>query len=551
MNPLILISLPCYVAILVLATAAAPVANRVSQKPNIVLILADDLGFSDLGSYGSEIETPNLDSLASGGLRFTQFYNTARCWPSRAALLTGYYAQQVRRDAVPGVRSGGQGIRPSWARLLPEMLKPLGYRSYHSGKWHVDGAPLQQGFSHSYRLEDHDRNFYPKLHFEDDKPLPPVQPGTGYYTSTAITDHALKCLDLHSQTQPGQPFFSFVAYTSPHFPLQAPEQDVAKYKDRYLSGWDKLREQRWQRLRAMGLVDGHLSAPEREVGPPYAFPEAITTLGSNEVNRAVSWDSLTLPQRRFQADKMAVHAAMVDRMDQEIGRIMNRVRSLGQWENTLFLFLSDNGASAEMMVRGDGHDTEAVCGTGATFLSLGPGWSTMANTPFRRHKTWVHEGGISTPLIMHWPQGIPLSSRGTLRHSPGHLVDLVPTLLEVAGGRSLDTWNGEPVPRPPGVSFLPVLNHDRAVDHPAIWWLHENNRALRLGDWKIVASGANGDWELYHLSVDRTETQNLAQIKPEKLKELSLIWSRMTSNHTMTARSDSKHPTTPSAGRVQ
>ena len=523
------------VLLLLLAPAAAFPASD-AMRPNILLILADDLGFSDVACYGGEIATPNLDTLAKGGLRFTQFYNTARCWPSRAAILTGYYAQQVRRDTVPGLKSGNAGIRPPWARLLPEMLRPLGYRTYHSGKWHVDGKPLQNGFDHSYSLNDHDRHFGPRLHTEDDVPLQPMAVGSGYYSSTAIADHAIKCLKEHAEKHAAQPFFGYVAFTAPHFPVQAPAEDIARYRDRYLRGWDVLREERWQRMREMGVTDSALSAIDRDVGPPYDFPEAIVKLGPNEVNRPLAWSELNVAQRKFQVEKMAVHAAMVDRMDREIGRVLAQIRAMGATENTLVFFLSDNGASAEMMVRGDGHDPDAECGTGATFLSIGPGWSSMANTPFRRHKTWVHEGGISTPLIVNWPSGI--AARGELRRTPGHLIDLVPTILNLVGGQRLETWQGQPVPTAPGKSLVPLLAKDGIVTHDTLWWLHEGNRALRAGDWKIVAAGKDSPWELYDLSSDRSESKNLAALKPEKVRELSELWMRQTEDYSALARKD-------------
>ena len=494
------------------------------------------MGYSDAGCHGGDIATPNLDALAKDGLRFTQFYNTARCWPSRAAILSGYYAQEVRRDTVPGVESGAQGTRPAWARLLPDMLKPLGYRSYHSGKWHVDGKPMDAGFDHSYRLEDNDRHFAPREHTEDDVPLPPVAADSGYYTSTAIADHAIKCLKEHAEKYAAQPFFEFLAFTAPHFPLQAPPEDIARYQEKYLRGWDAMRDERWQRMRAMG-IGGSTPAPiEREVGPPYASPEAMKKLGPNEVNRPLPWEELSAAQREFQAGKMAVHAAMVDRMDREIGRVLAQLEAMGALENTLVFFLSDNGASAEMMVRGDGHDPDAVCGTGATFLSIGPGWSSLCNTPFRRHKTWVHEGGISTPLIVRWPAGI--AARGELRTTPGHVIDLVPTILEVAGGRPFEKWNGQPVPPAPGKSLVPLFAKDGTVTRDSIWWQHEGNRALRAGDWKIVAAGKDSEWELYDLSADRSETQNLASEKPEKVRELAAIWSRQTAEYSALAKKD-------------
>lgn len=525
-----------FVALLLwlLAARRAAAAPAPAPRPNILLILADDLGYSDLGSYGGEIATPNLDALAQGGLRLTQFYNTARCWPSRAALLTGYYAQQVRRDTVPGVKSGGAGTRPPWARLLPEMLKPLGYRSYHSGKWHVDGKPLQNGFEHSYSLNDHDRHFAPRLHTRDDVALPAATAKSGYYSSTAIADHGIEWLKEHATAHASEPFFEFLAFTAPHFPVQAPAEDVARYRDRYLRGWDVLREERWERMQGLGIGGRRLSPIERGVGPPYPFPEALAKLGANEVNRPVPWTELNDAQRNFQAGKMAVHAAMVDRMDREIGRVLAQIRAMDALENTLVIFLSDNGASAEMMVRGDGHDPDAACGTGATFLSIGPGWSSLANTPFRRHKTWVHEGGIATPMILHWPRGI--AARGELRHTPGHLIDLVPTLLELAGGPSRESEQNRTAPSRPGQSLVPLFTREGGVIRDSLWWLHEGNRALRVGDWKLVASGPDGPWELYDLGSDRSETTNLATVRPEKVLELAEKWTRLTEAHAALAR---------------
>jgi arylsulfatase len=505
-------------------------------RPNVLIILADDMGYSDAGCYGGEIATPNLDALARGGLRFTQFYNTARCWPTRAALLTGYYAQQVRRDTVPGVRSGGQGARPAWARLLPEMLRPLGYRSYHSGKWHVDGRPLRNGFDRSYSLEDHDRHFTPRRHSEDDRPLPPVKAGDRYYSSTAIADHAIKCLKEHAEKYPGRPFLEYLAFTAPHFPLQAPAEDVARYGKTYRAGWDALREERWRRLKALKIGGTALAPVERDVGPPYDFPDALKKLGPNELNRPLPWEGLTAARREFQAKKMAVHAAMVDRMDREVGRVIAQLRATGALEDTLIFFLSDNGASAEIMVRGDGHDPKAEPGSGATFLCLGPGWSSLANTPFRRHKTWVHEGGISTPLIVHWPRGI--AARGELRHTPGHVIDLVPTVLEAAGGRRPAEWEGRAVPPAPGRSLLPAFARDVTIRRESLWWLHEGNRALRVGDWKVVAAGKAGPWELYDLSSDRSETRDLAAARPEKVRELSALWARQFAEYAALARAD-------------
>jgi arylsulfatase len=513
-------------------------AAAADRPPNIVVILADDLGYSDLGCYGSEIQTPNLDRLAAGGLRFTQFYNTARCWPTRASLLTGYYAQQVRRDTVPGVPSGGRGVRPAWAKLLPEMLRPLGYRSYHSGKWHVDGMPLANGFDHSYYLQDAGRNFSPRVHYEDDRKLPPVGPGSGYYTTTAYADYAIKYLKAHAEQDAGRPFFLYLAFTVPHFPLQAPPEDIARYRDRYREGWEATRAERWRRIQQLGIASGRLSDVEREVGPPYDFPEALKQLGPGEVNRPLPWGEMTAQQREFQATKMAIHAAMVDRMDREIGRVLDQVRAMGALEDTLVVFLSDNGASAEIMVRDEGHDPSAEPGSVATHLCLGPGWSTVANTPFRLHKTWVHEGGIATPMIVHWPRGI--AARGELRHNPGHVIDLVPTVLELTGAHRLETPDGQPPPDAPGRSLVPAFARDGTVAHDHLWWEHEGNRALRVGDWKVVAAGKAGPWQLFDLATDRAETRDLASQQPDRLRELERLWEQHRDEFYALARRDPK-----------
>ena len=519
---------------IVLSSASLRAAGP--SKPNILLILADDMGYSDAGCYGGDVRTPNLDSLAANGLRFTQFYNTARCWPSRAAILTGHYAQAVRRDAFPGMGGGAKGVRPQWAPLLPQMLKPLGYRSYQSGKWHVDGRPTECGFDHSYVLDDHNRNFAPRNLSEDDKPLPPVKPGTGYYTTTAFADHAIKCLKEHAEKHADQPFFEYLAFTVPHFPLQAPPEDIARYKDKFIKGWDITREERYARQKKSGIVNTTLSALEREVGPPYAFPAEIAKLGPGEINRPIPWTELTTEQREFQATKMAIHAAMIDRMDHEIGRVLAQVKAMGAMENTMVIFLSDNGASAEIMVRGDGNDLNAAPGSEGSFLCLGPGFSSAANTPFRRHKTWVHEGGIATPFIVQWPKGI--AAHGELRHNPGHIIDIVPTVLEIAGGKPLATWEGNPVPAAPGRSLVPAFAKDGAVRHDYLWWLHEGNRALRVGDMKIVAAGKDAPWELYDLRTDRAESQNLAAKQPERVKEMAAEWEKHTAEFRALALKD-------------
>ena len=526
-----LIHTVCFIA--VLAAHAGGAAG--DERPNVLLVLADDLGYSDLGCYGGEIATPNLDRLAEEGLRFTQFYNTARCWPTRAALLTGYYAQQVRRDKVEGLPSGNRGRRPEWAPLLPRMLEPFGYRSYHSGKWHIDGMPIENGFHRSYLLQDQGRFFSPRVHYEDDQVLPPISSEDGFYGTIAIADHAVRCLKEHAAEHADKPFFQYVAFTAPHFPLHALPQDIARYAPTYDVGWEQVRAARWQRLQDMGIVEGELSDVESEVGPPYHFPEALELLGSGEVNRPLPWTKLTEEQQQFQAMKMAIHAAMVDRMDRELGRILEQLREMGAFENTLILFLSDNGASAEIMVRDDGHDPQAAPGSAATYLCLGPGWSTTANTPFRRHKTWVHEGGIATPFIVHWPAG--LQARGELRRNPGHVIDVVPTILELAGGKPRPQRQGQTVPPAPGKSLIPAFSEDQTVTHDDLWWLHEGHRAIRVGDWKLVAA-KDEPWELFNLAADRTESNNLAAQHPEKVRELEQLWEQRLAEYTELARKE-------------
>jgi arylsulfatase len=273
----------------------------------------------------------------------------------------------------------------------------------------------------------------------------------------------------------------------------------------------------------MGLLNTTLSKLEPDVGPPYHFPDALKKLGPGEINRPLAWRELTDEQRRFQATKMAIHAAMIDRMDREIGRLIEQLKNMGAYENTLIFFASDNGASAEIMVRHGGHDPHAEPGSAATYLCLGPGFSSAANTPFRRHKTWVHEGGISTPLIVHWPAGI--EARGELRHTPSHVIDIVPTILDVVGIEKPTTWDGEMIPPAPGHSLVPAMHGDIQIERESLWWLHEGNRAIRVGDWKLVA--ARGDpWELYDLRTDRAESFNLAGRQPEKVKELEAMWNQ-------------------------
>jgi arylsulfatase len=409
--------------------------------------------------------------------------------------LTGYYAQQVNRDP--------QGLRPKWAALLPDLLRHSGYRSYHSGKWHVDGPVLRGGFEHSYLVVDQDRHFSPRNHQLDDTPLPQPKPEDGYYATTAIAQHAIGWLDEHEAKHRGEPFFLYLAFTVPHFPLMAPQEDIARYRGRFSEGWDALRARRLGRMKAFGIVDCELS--ERTPGVP-------------------AWETLSAGEKDAWEWRMAIHAAMVDRMDHEIGRVLEALRKGGRWENTLILFASDNGASAERLVRGDGHDPKAPPGSSRSYLCLEPPWANLANAPLRKSKIFTHEGGISTPLIVHWPAGVP--ARGELRHTPGHLVDIVPTLLELIGATAPSSFRGEARPPLAGRSLVPALAGDARIDRDAIFFKHQGNRGLRLGDWKIVASGPDAPWELYNLANDRAEMHDLAAVQPERVKELAAVWSR-------------------------
>ncbi len=506
------------------ATLAAQ-SEKPASKPNFVIIVADDMGFSDAGCYGGEIETPNLDRLANNGLRYTQMYSTGRCWPSRACLLTGYYAQQVRMDPP-------RGRLPEWARVLPHYLKPLGYRSYHSGKWHLHGAPKRigdAGFDRSYSVEDHDRFFGPRRHLLDDQPLPAVEPGTDFYVTRAIADYAIDFLKQHTAEHGGQPFFLYLAFTAPHFPLHAPQADIDKYRRRYEVGWDVIRQQRWERMRQMGIINCRLPPPDTDVVPSWNLPAAELTkrIGPGEAAQAVAWEKLTRQQQEFQAVKMAIHAAMVDAMDRQIGRVLEQLRAMRAEDNTVIMFVSDNGASAEQIIRGDGHDPAAPPGSASTFLCLGPGWSTASNAPFRLHKHWVHEGGIASPFIVSWPAG--LRQRGSLRHTPAHFIDLLPTVLELAGVEPPEKGNAHNPPPLPGRSLVPSFEQDVVIRREYLYWHHMTHRAIRVDNWKLVSAGRKGsygDWELYDLAADRAETVDLAQKHPDVVKRLADLWQK-------------------------
>jgi len=502
--------------------AATQTSSAPAQRPNIIFIMADDMGYSDAGCYGGEIKTPNLDRLAENGLRFTSFYSTARCWPSRTALITGYYPQQTNTDPL-----NNKTTLPSFVRPLPAYLKPYGYRCYHSGKWHVRPAPeevLTVGqFDRSYHVRNYDQKFDSGKNLLDDQPLQGVPPGS--FEATEVASRALEFLQEHRAKTPEQPFFLYLAFIDPHFPLQAPAADIAKYRERYKAGWDTIREERYARISAMGLVTGSLPErrPEFENAWGWSTAKMKAAIGPGETAANPFWKDLTAEEKAFQAEKMAIHAAMVDRMDQEIGRVVAWLEQAGQLNNTLIMFASDNGASSEMMVRGGGHDRNAAPGSAGSYLCLGPGWACTANAPFRYSKGYVHEGGVSSPFIVSWPAGI--KDRGALRRTQGHMIDIVPTLAALVGGIP-DGLRPADAPPLPGINLLPAFAADVNILRDELFFSHIGNLAISKDGWKAVKV-KGGDWELYRQTEDRTETHNLAAQYPERLNAMTQRWEEL------------------------
>jgi arylsulfatase len=505
------------------ATAAAALGSAASNpKPNFLILLADDMGFSDARCYGGDIDTPHLDGMAGRGLRFTQMYSTARCGPSRSCLLTGQYAQQTASDVMT------PGNIPNYVRFLPERLKPLGYRSYHSGKWHMKHVTGENGvgFDHSYTMMDEFRFFTQNSHLLDGQPLP--KPDPGYYSTTAIADYGVRFLQEHAREHAADPFFLYTCFHAPHFPLQAPQEDIDKYADRFSEGWDTARERKWQRMTQMGLVNCSLAPLEPNKWTNWNTPdsELFAKIGPGEISRAVPWSTLTAEQKKLQRTKMAIHAAMISRMDAEIGKLLKQVEAMGALDNTVVIFLSDNGASSEQIIRGDGHDSSAPPGSARTHLGLGPGWASNSNAPFRLHKSWLNEGGISSPLIVQWPKGI--RDHNQLRHDACHFIDVLPTLVDLAGGKA-DTGLS--------MSLAPSFVKDGAVSRDFLYFNHNHNRALRVGDTKLIATGDDGPWELYNLATDRCEQKNLAAGQTELVNRLAAKWKTIDDDFTKTRES--------------
>jgi arylsulfatase A-like enzyme len=483
-----------------------------SRKPNIVIILADDLGFSDIGCYGSEIATPNLDRLAMHGLRFTQFYNSARCCPTRAALLTGLYPHQagvghmLEHWHAPGYTSGLN----EHCATIAELLRQGGYRTYHVGKWHVGGLgkgddrnhPMNRGFDHARGTGGGGNYFALKPLYADRES---IEPGPDFYATDAFADWAVKLIDDHGRKHADTPFFLHLCFTAPHFPLHARPADIAKHRGNYRDGWDVLREHRYARQKEIGVIPDRCLLSPRD---PIARP----------------WAGLSQPERDEWDLRMAVYSAMIDCMDRGIGRVREAIRRVGAEQNTVVMFLSDNGASAEALDTWPnpqrGNEPGSVTGTRNSHRCLEVGWANAANTPFREHKMWVHEGGISTPFVISWPQA--LKGNGALVNEVGHVIDLMPTCLDLAGVEYPRLLQGRPLSPLEGRSLVPILK-GRSLGPRTLAWEHEGNRAIRRGDWKLVAA-FRGPWELYDLKSDRSEVHNLAASNPSDVKKLSDQW---------------------------
>ncbi len=503
--------------ILLLASILAlALSTAASAKPNIVIMMADDMGYSDIGCYGGEIKTPNIDRLADNGLRFTQFYNAGRCCPTRASLLTGLYAHQAGIGHMTNENErlrfdlGYPGYRGHLNRssvTIAEALKPAGYKTLMAGKWHVGTFkgmwPVDRGFDEYFGIVRGASNFF-RPH--PDKLLvrnrERITPGEDFYTTDAFTSNAIDLVRA-AERNDDQPFFLYLGYTSPHWPLHAWPEDVQKYRGKYRVGWDKVRQARLKRMTSMGLIDKSWEMTIRD---------------------AVPWDTLAAEKKDEMDLRMAIYAAQVDRMDQNIGKFVSALDELGELNDTLIFFLSDNGGCAEGGMLGRGPLEILTTKNGYT-QSYGQAWANASNTPFRKYKHWVHEGGIASPLVVHWPAGI--SAKGEFRTHPTHLIDLMATALDIGDATYPANFSGNTITPLEGVSMAPAFDN-KPLDREAIYWEHEGNRAVRMGKWKLVSAHPSG-WELYDMDADRTETNDLMPTYPEtarKMIEMYTDWAK-------------------------
>ncbi len=523
------------------------------KRPNIVLIMSDDMGYSDIGCYGSEIKTPVLDGLAANGLRFTRFYNTARCCPTRASLMTGLYPHQagVGHMMYDGGFDGYRGDLNKNCVTIAEVMKQAGYATYMSGKWHVtkhtnpDGPkfnwPRQRGYDRFYGTITGAGSFYDPSTLTRDNTMispaadPEYQPETYYYTD-AISDNAVSFLAGHHKEKNDQPFFMYVAYTSAHWPMHALEKDIKKYKGMYDGGYEPIRKARYERMKKLGVIEEHWDLSER----------------------AGDWGNIK--NKKWEARCMEVYAAMIDRMDQGIGKIVDTLKKQNKLDNTIIFFLQDNGGCAEglgrktrnkwtempekppfdpmpkntlqrgMIPRQTRDGYPFVTGKGVmpgpdgTYIAYGRNWANVSNTPFREYKHWVHEGGISTPLIVHWPAGI--YKKGSLCHQSGHLIDIMATCVDAGEAKYPETYKGNTIKPMEGKSLVPAFSQKK-IERKAIYWEHEANRAIRQDKWKLVSKAKGrqwGPWELYDMELDRSELTDLSKEHPKRVKEMAQMW---------------------------
>ena len=481
------------------------VSNK--ELPNLILISVDDMGWSDLGCYGSEVSTPNIDKLAQQGMRFTQFHNTSKCFPSRACLLTGVYAQQNGYD-----RSFNEPLKN--AVTLGEVLREAGYITLWSGKHHGLENPIYRGFDHYYGLKDGACNhFNPGVQRPgegvparkgkngtknkrawciDSTMYAPYTPeATDFYTTDYFTHYAIDWLEQYSDDK--RPLFLYMAYTAPHDPLMAWPDDIALYKGKYDKGYEPVRQHRYARQLEMGLIDDTYQLSES------TYPD---------------WESLSAEEKVSEVRKMEVYAAMIDRVDQNIGRLLLTLEETGRRENTLIMFVSDNGASAEMVYLEDDY---GEIGTMTLWSSLGGGWANVSNTPFRYYKNYSYEGGINTPLIANWQGKI---APGGISRFPGHFMDIMATYVDISGAEYPDKFNGEEITPMQGVSLLPALKGDLSPRQKPLFWEWQEGQAIRDGEWKLVKHKKQDPWDLFNVAEDPTETTNLAHMHPELVTSL-------------------------------
>ncbi|MDE0127108.1 MAG: arylsulfatase [Bryobacterales bacterium] len=490
------------------------------ERPNIVVIMADDMGFSDIGSYGGEISTPNLDALAAGGLRFRQFYNAGRCCPTRASLLTGLYAHQAGVGHMISDRGtpAYQGHLNGRCVTIAEVLRDAGYVTLMSGKWHVGENrphwPADRGFDEYFGLISGGSNYFKldgaRQMAMESEPYEPPDDGS-FYMTDAFTDHAVSFLQEHGDGP--QPFFLYLAYTAPHWPLHAKPQDIEKYAGKYGMGWEELRSQRFARQAETGIRAESWTLSDRDPDVP----------GWEEVEDKPLWER-----------RMEVYAAMIDCLDQGVGRVVQTLRDLGKLESTLVMFLSDNGGCHESAdipqgtPRNTWADPNAMPGGPDSFDGYDRPWANASNTPLRMFKSWVHEGGISSPLVCHWPDGIRVPA-GSVTDATGHVIDLMATCVDLAEAEYPETREGRRITRLEGKSLRPVFETGSRDGHDAIHWEHQGNRAIRTGRWKLVSkrdatTRTAGPWELYDIEADRSELADLAGEMPERVAEMERAW---------------------------